>query len=116
GPARAEAMAMLGRRCRPLGWGAIGVLVATGAALAAGDDFFEGTGAARTGFVVKVCLAGVLIATALLHDLVFSPRLARGIPEGKPKTSRSRLILVGWLSFATTIVVPVLGVVLAELG
>jgi putative copper export protein len=114
GPARAEALAALGRRWRPLGWGAVGVLAITGASLAADEDFFEGT--ARVVFLVKLGLALVLIGAALLHDLVLGPRLAREIREGRAQASRRRLVLVGWLSFATTIAVPVLGVVLVQLG
>ena len=115
GPARAEALAALGRRWRPLGWGAIGVLLATGSAMAADEDFFRGDNTARTVFLIKVCLAVVLIAAALLHDLVFGPRLAQQIREGRQQTARWRLVAVGWVSFATTIAVPVLGVVLVQL-
>ena len=116
GPTRAEALAALGRRWRPLGWGAIGVLVATGAALAADESFFRGDSAARVVFVVKVGFAAVLVGAALLHDLVYSPRLASQTREGRAQTARRPLVLVGWASFVATITVPVLGVVLAQLG
>ena len=116
GRARAEALAALGRRWRPLGWGSIAVLLVTGTAMAAEEDFFRGDTAARAVFATKVALAVVLVAASLMHDFVLGPRLARQIREGRPQTARPRLVAVGWLSFATTIAVPVLGVVLAELG
>ncbi len=62
---------------------------------------------------VKIALVAVLVAAAAVHDFVLGPRLARQVREGRPQTARRKLILVGWLSFLLTIVVPVLGVVLA---
>ena len=53
---------------------------------------------------------------AFFHDFVLGPGLARQIREGRPQTLRRRLVVVGWLNFALTLTVPVLGTVLAHLG
>ena len=117
GEARAVAMRALGRRWRPLGWGALAVLAATGAANAYEHGAFSRAG---TGFdavlAVKVGLFVVLVITAYLHDFVLGPGLARQIREGRTQTIRPRLVVVGWVSFALTLAIPVLGVALAELA
>ena len=117
GVARAAALAELGRRWRPLGWGALAVLAATGAANAYEHGAFSRAG---TGFdavlAVKVGLFVVLVITAYLHDFVLGPGLARQIREGRTQTIRPRLVVVGWVSFALTLANPVLGVALAELA
>jgi uncharacterized membrane protein len=118
GEARARALRALGSGWRPLGWGAMALLVATGVALAGEDGVFSGE--ASRGFdavlAVKVGLVAVLICGAFLHDFVLGPHLARQIREGRPQTARRPLVVVGWLNFSLTIVVPVLGTVLAHLG
>jgi hypothetical protein len=53
------------------------------------------------------------VIVAVWHDYVLGPRLAREIREGQPQRSRPLLVRVGWTSFALTIVLPILGVVLA---
>ena len=118
GEQRAAALRALGGRWKPLGWGAMALLVATGLALAAEDGVFDGEAESDFTilFAVKTGLVGALIVLAALHDFVLGPRLARQIREGEPQTARPTLVLVGWSSFALTIAVPVLGVVLAELG
>ncbi len=120
GEARAEALRALGRRWRPLGWGALAVLVVSGVALAREDDAFRTQTLAQTAFgavlSIKVALVGVLAAAAAIHDFVLGPKLARQIRDGHPQTARRRLVLVGWVSFILTLAVPVLGVVLARLG
>lgn len=118
GAARAEAMRALGRRWRPLGWGAMAVSILTGLMLA------EDAGALHresldTRFdrilLVKVALVVLLIAGSLVHNLMLGPRLQRELREGLPQRTRSRMVAVGWTNFALTIAVPVLGVVLARL-
>jgi putative copper export protein len=118
GDARARALRALGRGWRPLGWGAMAVLVGTGVVLAGEDGVFSGeaSSAFDAVFGVKVGLVALLIAGALLHDFVLGPRLARQIREGRPQTARRPLVVVGWGNLALTIVVPVLGTVLAHLG
>jgi hypothetical protein len=51
--------------------------------------------------------------TVVLHDVVIGPRLNRQIREGAPRTLLRPMQLVGWVSFALTLALPVLGVVLS---
>jgi uncharacterized membrane protein len=118
GEARARALRALGSGWRPLGWGAMALLVGTGVVLAGEDGVFSGD--ARPAFDAvlgaKVALVGLLLCGAFLHDFVLGPRLARQIRTGLPQSARRPLVLVGWANLALTIVVPVLGTVLAHLG
>ncbi|MGZ4110737.1 MAG: DUF4149 domain-containing protein [Actinomycetota bacterium] len=115
GEARAQALRELGRRWRPIGYGALGVLVVTGLLLA-DDDL----GDASTGFdvvlAVKVFAVALMIAASLVHDYVLGPRLAAQIRAGEPPTIRPRLIWIGRFAFVLTIAVPVLGVALQQLA
>lgn len=116
GDARARTLRAFGRRWRPLGWGALAVAIATGIAIAVRDHAFHGT---SRGFdwvlAVKGALVGLLVAGAYLHDFVLGPGLARQIREGRPQSLRALLRGIGWANFALTLVIPVLGAVLAEL-
>jgi putative copper resistance protein D len=114
GEPRQLAMRTLGRRWRPIGWGALLVLVATGIALAAHVLPDAGSGAAAV-FGVKVAAFVALLCFAYLHDFLLGPRLAAEIREGRPQSSRRPLVLVGWTSFTLTLALPILGVVLAEI-
>jgi len=115
GEARARAMKLLGTRWRPIGYGALGVLVVTGLLLA--DEDLDG---ASDGFgavlVVKMGAVAALISVSLVHDFVLGPRVAAQIRAGEPPTLRPRLIVVGWIAFALTIAVPLLGVALGRLA
>ena len=115
---RAEAMRALGRRWRPLGWGAMAVAILTGLLLA------EDAGALHREsldtrydriLLVKAGLVVLLIVGSLVHNLVLGPRLQREMREGLPERTRPRMVAVGWTNFGLTIAVPVLGVVLARL-
>ena len=79
---------------------------------------FSGDASARfyAVFGVKVALVALLVAGAYVHDFVLGPGLARQIREGRPQTLRRPLVAVGWLNFSLTLIVPVLGTVLAHLG
>lgn len=114
GEARATLLREVGRRWRPLGWGALGTLVLTGLLLADEDGGFRGSFGAV--LAVKVTLVALLIGAAAAHDFVLGPRLAAQIRAGGQQTSRPALVLAGWTSFVLTLAVPVLGVALAELG
>lgn len=120
GRERATVLGELGRRWRLLGWGALGLLVATGLASAALDGrlryhrlLHEGSGIV---LIVKAALVAALVAAAAAHDFVLGPRLAHQIRAGVPQTARRPLVRIGWIALALTLTVPVLGVVLAELG
>ena len=116
GEARATAMRTLGRRWRPLGWSAMAVAIVSGLWLThlhgglnstAADSDFDRT------LILKSALVVALVAAALVHDFVLGPRLQRLTRESSREApaARRRLIVVGWISFALTIAVPVLGVV-----
>jgi len=118
GAERAAALYQLGRRWRPLGWGALAVLVVTGLLSAYEHDALGREALLRTDagevLILKGALVAALVAFAALHDFVLAPRLARQIRSGHPQTARPLLVRVGWASFALTLAIPVLGVVLAS--
>jgi putative copper export protein len=114
GEARARSMRMLGRRWRPLGYGALLVLGVTGVPLAA-EDWDAGAGFRWT-LLAKVASAVALVGLAALHDFVLGPRLAREVREGREPRTRPLLVAVGRAAFAFTIVVPLLGVALTRLA
>lgn len=114
GEPRQTAMRTLGERWRPIGWGALLVLVATGIPLATTVLPDGGAGADEV-FAVKMAAFVALLVFAYLHDFVLGPRLAREIREGRPERSRRPLVLVGWTSFTLTVSIPILGVVLSEI-
>jgi copper transport protein len=116
GEARSTAMRALGRRWRPLGWGAMGVAVLSGLwlthlhgglnAQAVDTDFDRA-------LIIKSALVVVLVAAAVTHDFLLGPRLQRELRAQSPAapTTRRRLVFVGWVSFAATVAVPILGIV-----
>ena len=63
--------------------------------------------------IVKSALVVLLVVGALFHDFVLGPRLQRELRASAPEAAatRRRLIVVGWLTFALTLAVPILGVV-----
>jgi putative copper export protein len=114
---RADSVRALGRRWKPLGWISLAVLGASGLWLAFGywgaddpDVLFD----SRSGqiLIAKGVLFVSLVATAALHDFVLGPRLNRQIREGQPQTLRLPMQVAGWWTFAVTLTLPVLGVVL----
>lgn len=119
GEARRGMLRTIGRRWRPIGWGALAVLVVSGLGLAGEEHAFGahvlfGTGTGRL-VLAKGVLAGVLIAVSAVHDFVLSPRLARQIREGRPLGALRPLVRFGWTSLSLSVVLPILGVLLAEL-
>jgi putative copper export protein len=116
GEARATAMRALGRRWRPLGWGAMAVAIVSGLWLTELNGGFArealDTDFDRT-LIVKSVLVALLVAGALLHDYVLGPRLQRELRASDPAApgTRRRLVLVGWFNFALTLAVPILGAV-----
>jgi putative copper export protein len=114
GEARARSMRLLGRRWRPLGYGALLVLGVTGVPLAA-DDWDAGSGFRWT-LLAKVASAVALVGLAALHDFVLGPRLGREVREGGDQRTRPLLVAVGRAAFAFTIAVPLVGVALTRLA
>jgi putative copper export protein len=115
GEPRGRAMRELGLRWRPLGYGALLVAVLTGVELAR-HDWDEGRSPFQTVLWVKVGLTAGLIAASYLHNYVYGPRLQAEIREGRPQRTRPTLVAVGWTSLTLTIVVPILGAILADLA
>ena len=102
-----------------IGWGSLAVLAGTGAGLAfdyenaADPDVLFDT---RFGhfLVAKTVVFVALVTTAFLHDFVLGPRLNRQLREGRPQTLRRPMVIVGWLSLAFTLTLPVLGVLMTR--
>ncbi len=115
GEPRGRAMKELGRRWRPLGYGSLLVLALTGVELAR-HDWAHCRSPFQTVLWVKVGLSVALVTASYLHNFVYGPRLQAEIREGRPQTSRPTLVAVGWTSLALTIVVPILGAILANLA
>jgi putative copper resistance protein D len=115
---RAHSVRALGRRWRPIGWGALAVLLASGVWLAFGywgaddpDVLFK----TEDGHILiaKALLFLTLVTSVALHDFVLGPRLNRQIREGRPRTLLRPMQVAGWWSFAATVTLPILGVVLS---
>jgi len=116
GEARARAMRLLGERWRPLGYGALGIAIVTGLPLASREWDDDGS-SFHWVVLVKAALVLALLVVSYLHNFRLGPRVARELRElGRRGPEYRRLQLVGWLSLALTLVVPILGVVLARLG
>jgi uncharacterized membrane protein len=115
GPPRGKALQALGRRWRPLGYGALAVLALTGAKLAS-DDWAHGRSPFHTVLWIKVGLSVALVLASYLHNFVYGPRLQAEIREGRPQATRPTLVAVGYASLALTLSVPVLGAILANLA
>ena len=111
---RPDLFRTLGRRWRPLGWGSLAVAGATGLALAREHYAFSGSALVDTGFgrvvLVKIVLLAYLLVGSYLHDYVLGPRLQDQVRGGRPQTIRPWLVRLGWLNFAVTLALPVLGV------
>ncbi len=115
GEPRGRAMRELGLRWRPLGYGALLVAGLTGVVLAA-RDWDDGRSPFRAVLAVKVALALALLAVSYLHNYVLGPRLQAEIRAGREQRTRPTLVVVGWTSLTLTLVIPVLGTILAELA
>ncbi|HSC92540.1 MAG TPA: CopD family protein [Gaiellaceae bacterium] len=115
---RPELFRTLGRRWRPLGWGSLAVLGVTGLALAREHYAFRGSTLLDTDFgrgvLAKIVLLVYLLVGSYLHDYVLGPRLQDQVRAGAPQTIRPWLQRLGWLNFAVTLALPVLGVWLAS--
>jgi putative copper export protein len=116
GEARATAMRTLGRRWRPLGWGAMAVAILSGLWLTNLHGGFH-SAALSTDFdrtlILKSVLVALLVVGALIHDYVLGPRLQGELRAGDTDApaTRRRLVWVGWFNFSLTLAVPILGAV-----
>jgi len=116
GEPRARLMRELGARWRPIGWGALMLLIATGVVLAGRDGAFDGAGTKfEVVLGVKAGLIVLMLLGTYLHDFVFGPRLAREIRERRPQRTRPLMVRVGWANFAMIVTIPILGVWLTEM-
>jgi putative copper export protein len=114
GEARARAMRLLGVRWRPIGYGALGTAIVTGVPLASREWDDDGS-SFHWVLGVKVAVVGALLAVSYLHNFVLGPRVARELRAGERRSYR-RLQVVGWISLALTIAVPLLGVALERIA
>lgn len=114
GDARARTMRALGERWRPLGYGALGLAIATGIPLVTHDWNDDGS-SFHVVFYVKAALVAALLVVSYLHNFVLGPRVALELRAGVRRSHR-RLQVAGWLSLALTLAIPVLGVSLARLA
>jgi len=113
GEPRGRAMKALGLRWRPLGYGALLVAALTGIALASRD--WQHSAAFQVVLWVKVAVFLCLLVVSYLHNFVLGPRLQAELRDGREPRTRPRLVVVGWVSYALTIALPILGVALARL-
>jgi putative copper export protein len=113
GEPRGRAMKELGLRWRPLGYGALGVAALTGIVLAARE--WQHDTAFQIVFWTKVVLFVCLVVVSYFHNFVLGPRLQAEIREGRAPATRPTLVVVGWISYALTLALPLLGVALQRL-
>lgn len=114
GEPRGRAMKTLGLRWRPLGYGALLVAGLTGIDLAFRD--WQHTAAFETVLAVKAFVFCALLVVSYVHNFVLGPRLQAEVRAGGPQPTRPRLVVVGWTSYALTVALPILGVVLQRLA
>ena len=112
---RGRAIRELGLRWRRVGYSALLVLAVTGVPLAQ-HDYGEGRSPFQTVLWVKVGLSAGLVLFSYLHNFILGPRLQAEVREGRPQTTRPTLVVVGWVSLALTVTVPILGAILAHLA
>lgn len=108
---RAELFRQLGERFRGVGWGAIGVLVATGIvnlhyrgllrSSLWGDPAFWRTGMGSA-LAWKLCAVAAMIAVSAVHDFVSGPAASRMVPgSAEALAARKR---AAWLARANALI------------
>ena len=109
---RSQIAAAIGRRFRPVAWSALIGLVGSGVYTMHSFGLFSGgrlTGSSYgTMLIVKLVLVAVLIALAAVHDFVLGPRVEH---DG---TGRNMLLTLARINGVLTVVIPVIGVLLAH--
>jgi putative copper export protein len=114
GEPRGRAMKALGLRWRPLGYGALIVAALTGVALAS-RDWSDADTAFKGVLAVKAVAFVCLLVVSWLHNFVLGPRLQAEIREGREQRTRPTLVVVGWVSYGLTLLLPILGVALQQI-
>ena len=114
GEPRGRAMKELGLRWRPVGYGALLVAALTGVALAARE--WQHTASFQIVLAVKAVTFCALLVVSYLHNFVLGPRVQAEVRAGGAQPTRPRLVVVGWISYALTIALPVLGVALQRVA
>ena len=114
GEPRGRAMKALGLRWRPLGYGALLVAALSGIDLALRD--WRHTTSFEVVLAVKASVFAALLVVSYFHNFVLGPRLQSEIREGQEQRTRPMLVVVGWTSYALTVALPILGVVLQRLA
>jgi putative copper export protein len=113
GEPRGRAMRALGLRWRPLGYGALIVAGVTGVALASRE--WEHRAAFQIVLWVKIAVFACLLVVSYLHNFVLGPRVQAEVRAGGEQPTRPKLVVVGWVSYSLTMLLPILGVVLQQL-
>ena len=113
GEGRSTAMKELGLRWRPLGYGSLVVAGLTGVVLASRD--WESTASFEIVLAVKVVVFCALLVVSYLHNFVLGPQVQAEVRAGGEQPTRRRLVVVGWISYALTIALPILGVALQRM-
>jgi putative copper export protein len=113
GEPRGRAMRALGLKWRPLGYGALLVAALTGVALAARE--WEHRPAFEAVLAAKAAVFAALLVVSYLHNFVLGPRVQAEVRAGGPQPTRPKLVVVGWISYSLTMLLPILGVVLQQL-
>ena len=107
-------MRALGKRWKPIGWGALLVLAASGIWLAFGywglDDPDTLSTASGQLLVAKGVIFLMLVTSAALHDFVLGPGSTGRSASGAPRTLLRPMQIAGWWSFLATLALPILGV------
>lgn len=111
---RTEVAAAIGRRFRPVAWTALAGLVASGLYTMQRFGLFSGTRLTAPGYgtmlLVKLAFVVVLIALSALHDFVLGPRAEVAHNGGR----RGLLLTLARINGVLTLVIPVIGVLLAH--
>ena len=111
GEQRTAVASAIGRRFRPVAWTAMAGLVASGLYMLQKLGYLNG-GLTSTSdgrlMLVKLVTVALLIALSAVHDFVLGPRLERGDPSG------SAFVILARSSGVLTLIVPVIGVLLAH--
>jgi copper resistance protein D len=113
GESRGRAMKELGLRWRPVGYGALLVAALTGVALAARD--WQDTASFKIVLAGKALTFCALLVVSYLHNFVLGPQVQAEVRAGGEQPTRPRLVVVGWISYALTIALPILGVALQRM-